>query len=63
MFVGKRELPELKRQSSAYADAARQRGLPVELTMLPGHHHFSILDEISAPDGAITRALCELAGI
>jgi arylformamidase len=63
MFVGKRELPELKRQSSAYADAARRGDLPVELTMLPEHHHFSILDEISAPDGAITRALCELAGI
>jgi arylformamidase len=60
MFVGREELPELKRQSAAYADAARRRGLPVELTMLPGHHHFSILDEISAPDGAITRALCEL---
>ena len=33
------------------------RGLPVELTVLPGHHHFSILDEISRPEGAITRAL------
>jgi hypothetical protein len=31
--------------------------------MLPGHHHFSILDEISAPEGAITRALCELVGM
>jgi arylformamidase len=63
MFVGKKELPELKRQSAAYADAARQRALPVELTMLPGHHHFSILDEIRRPDGAITRALCDLIGI
>jgi arylformamidase len=63
VFVGKNELPELKRQSATYADAARQRGLPVELTMLPGHHHFSILDEIRRPDGAITRALCELIGI
>jgi arylformamidase len=60
MFVGKKELPELKRQSASYAEAARQRGLPVELTTLPGHHHFSILDEISRPEGAITRALCEL---
>jgi arylformamidase len=61
MFVGRNELPELKRQSSAYADAARRRGLPVELTVLPGHHHFSILDELARPEGAITRALCELA--
>jgi arylformamidase len=60
MFVGDEELPELKRQSIAYSDAAREPGLAVELTVLPGHHHFSILDELRAPDGAISRALCEL---
>jgi arylformamidase len=60
MFVGGDELPELKRQSAIYADAARARGLPVELAVLPGHHHFSILDEIGRPDGVITRALVEL---
>jgi hypothetical protein len=32
----------------------------VQLTVLPGHHHFSILDEIRRPDGAITAALREL---
>jgi arylformamidase len=58
--MGGNELPELKRQSSTYADAARQRGLPVALTVLPGHHHFSILDELGRPDGAITQALQEL---
>jgi arylformamidase len=63
MFVGENELPELKRQSADYADTARQRALPVELTTLSGHHHFSILDELRRPDGAITRALCELAGM
>src|SRR6266508_1355932 len=61
MFVGGEELPELKRQSAVYADAARARGLPVELAVLPGHHHFSILDELSRPEGAITRALVELS--
>jgi arylformamidase len=60
MFVGRKELPELKRQSASYAEAARQRALPVELTTLPGHHHFSILDELSRPAGAIIRALREL---
>jgi arylformamidase len=63
MFVGGNELPELKRQSASYAETARQRGLPVELTVLPGHHHFSILDELRRPDGAITNALRELAGM
>ena len=38
-------------------EAARARGLPVSLDVLPGHHHFSILDEIAKPDGALTRAL------
>ena len=60
LFVGGAELPELKRQSQDYAAAARARGLPVNLTTLPGHHHFSILDEIAKPDGALTRALMEL---
>jgi arylformamidase len=60
MFVGGSELPELKRQSASYAEAARERRLPVQLTVLPGHHHFSILDEICRPDGAITTALREL---
>jgi arylformamidase len=60
LFVGGAELPELKRQSEDYAAAARARGLPVSLDVLPGHHHFSILDEIAKPDGALTRALVEL---
>ena len=51
MFVGAKELPELQRQSVDYAQAARQHSLPVELSILPGHHHYSILDEIRRPDG------------
>ena len=60
MFVGGAELPELKRQSTDYAEAARARGLPVALAVLPGHHHFSILDELRRPDGAIARTLVEM---
>lgn len=60
LFVGGDELPELKRQSAIYAEAARERSLPVALTVLPGRHHYSILDELSRPEGAITRALLEL---
>jgi arylformamidase len=54
------ELPELRRQSASYAQAARERALPVALTVLPLRHHYSILDELARPDGAITRALVEL---
>jgi arylformamidase len=60
LFVGSDELPELRRQSATYAEAAREGGLPVALTILPGRHHYSILDELSLPKGAITRALLEL---
>jgi arylformamidase len=60
MFVGGDELSELKRQSAIYAETAREGGLPVALTVLPGRHHYSILDELAQPDGAITRALTEL---
>jgi arylformamidase len=53
-------LPELVLLSTIYAETTRTRGLPVTLTVMPGHNHFTILDEISRPDGAITRALVEL---
>lgn len=62
LFVGGSELPELKRQSHDYAAAAHARGLPVSMTTLPGRHHFSILDEIAEPHGALTRALIALIG-
>jgi arylformamidase len=62
LFVGSSELPELQRQSQDYAGAAQARGLPVKLTTLAGHHHFSILDELARPDGAIARALAAMAG-
>jgi arylformamidase len=60
LFVGGDELPELKRQSQTYADAARKRGLPVRLDILPGHHHFSILEELARRDGVLTRELGDL---
>jgi arylformamidase len=60
LFVGGNELPELKRQSQDYVAKARSRGLPVNLTVLPGHHHFSILDELQSPDGALTKAILQL---
>lgn len=60
LFVGGDELPELKRQSEAYATTAQARGLPVRLNVLPGHDHFSILDELASPAGPLTHALREL---
>jgi arylformamidase len=60
LFIGGKELPELKRQSEDYAKAAQGRGMSVSLRTLPDHHHFSILDELARPDGALTEGLLDL---
>jgi arylformamidase len=60
LFAGAAELPELRRQSEDYFKALRAQGLPARLTLLPGKHHFSIMDELARPDGALTQGLLEL---
>ncbi|HKZ08772.1 MAG TPA: alpha/beta hydrolase [Methylomirabilota bacterium] len=59
--VGLDELPELVRQSAEYAEAWTKHGLPGRYLPLPRHEHFSILEELARPDGAILAALGELA--
>ena len=47
------------------ARAARRNlptGLPVELTTLLGHHHFSILDELRRPEGATVDEVASVTG-
>jgi acetyl esterase/lipase len=48
---GANELPALCRQSEAYA---RKVG-HAKLLRLPGHDHFTILEELASPKGALTR--------
>jgi arylformamidase len=55
------ELPELRRQSETYAAARGRAGLPGRLARLAGHNHFTILEELASPDGALTQLVCELA--
>lgn len=57
IVVGGNELSELQRQSTEYSEAAQKLGVPTSLSVLPGHDHFSILDEIWKPEGALTREL------
>ena len=57
LAVGANELSELKRQSFNFEEIAAGQGLPVTLRILPGHDHFSILDELAKPDGTLA---CEL---
>lgn len=61
LVVGGDELPELQRQSLDYSNVAARVGLPITLSILPRHHHFSILDEWNA-DGALTAELLALIG-
>jgi arylformamidase len=62
LFVGAAELPELRRQSEEYFQALQARGLPATLQQLAGQNHFSIMEELARPDGALTRGLVELIG-
>ena len=55
--VGLGELPELIRQSEEYAAAWKRRGLSGRYLPLAGHDHFSILEELAQPGGAILEAL------
>jgi arylformamidase len=58
--VGGDELPELQRQSTSFKGVADSLGVAIALTVLPGHHHYSILDELARADGALTRELVRL---
>lgn len=58
---GTGELPELQRQSVAYHEARSAAGLPSELMPLQGLNHFSIMDELEAPNGALATMAAKLA--
>jgi len=50
---GANELPELRRQSEEYASKVKH----AKLLRLPNHDHFTILEELASPEGALTREL------
>lgn len=50
--AGAAELPELVRQSRDYA-----RALGIAPLLLEGHDHFTVLDELARPEGALCEAL------
>jgi arylformamidase len=56
---GTKELPELQRQSRDYHTAWTEAGNQGSLLALDDDH-FSILEELASPDGAITHAATEL---
>lgn len=60
--VGLGELPELIRQSEDYYNAWQSRGHDGQYLPIPGHDHFSVLEELARPDGLILAALKNLVG-
>ena len=60
LACGTGELPELQRQSATYAQARAQAGLEGRLAQFAHHDHFTILEELAQPDGALTALVREL---
>jgi acetyl esterase/lipase len=54
---GSRELPELRRQSIEFARAWSERGLPGSLLPVEEANHFTILESLASPQGALMRAM------
>ena len=63
LACGEGELPELRRQSREYAATRGRAGLPGRLLSLTGHNHFTILEELADPAGALTACLQELVAV
>ncbi len=58
---GAGELPELCRQSETYHAARLAAGVESTLVAIPGADHFSILDGLIEPTGALTEIVVQLA--
>lgn len=59
---GTNELPELCRQSVEYAQAWAERGLAGHLLPVDGANHFTIMETLADPQGALTCALLDMIG-
>jgi arylformamidase len=59
--VGSAELPTLVHDAWNFYEFRSRRGAPGRLLSVAGADHFSILQELQKPDGALLRAALELA--
>jgi acetyl esterase/lipase len=62
LLAGSAELPLLRKQTADFVAHRARHGLPVAYEEIPGADHFSIMDDLIAPQGRITtliRQLCE----
>lgn len=60
---GLAELPELQRQSREFAQVLRAADNLGRMLALPDDDHFSILESLALPEGALCREVCRLAGL
>ncbi len=60
---GDRELPEIQRQALDFHAFLAGRGHPVTLVQVAGADHFSILEELAAPQGRLTARLADLLAV
>jgi arylformamidase len=60
LVVGSGELPLLRQQTADFAGHRAKYGLPVTYEEIPGANHFSIMDEMAAPQGRITTLIRQL---
>lgn len=61
LAYGTRELPELQRQSVAFGHHLGKCGITPMMRPLLGYDHFSILDELAQPGGALAALALTLA--
>ncbi|HLG84776.1 MAG TPA: alpha/beta hydrolase [Bradyrhizobium sp.] len=62
LVVGSAELPLLRQQTADFACYRARHGLPVTYEEIPGANHFTIINEMVAPEGRITAMIRELFG-
>ncbi len=60
LAYGDAELPEMQRQTEEYAKARKRAKLPGRMVTLPRHNHFTILEELADPAGALALLAKEL---
>lgn len=61
--VGSNETDAFRRQAADYFDTWRERGFPGRLMVLDGHHHFSIIGEVSREGSPLCDAIFEQMGL
>ena len=60
LVVGSAELPLLRKQTADFAGHRARYGLPVTYEEIPGADHFTIMNEMAAPQGRITTLIRQL---